>query len=111
VSHWTVLVWFVILGVAFLFEMFTALDDLKDADKGKKTWPLTWVYRRFMCVRWLRTLIWAFFGWMIWHWGIQLFGPWMGNGWVDLAFTVAGGLFGWFIGPPKRLTDCPEGSK
>lgn len=104
----SILGWAIIITVAIVYELATALDDFLNAKDGSKTWPLTWVYRRMMCHRIPRTIVWAFFGWMIWHWGIQLFGPWAGNGWVDIAFTAAGALFGWFIGPPKRMVKCPD---
>ena len=93
--------WILLISVAIAYELFTVFDR----DSG--TWPLTWVYRRLMCQRWLRVMVMAFFGWMIWHWVIQFFGPWQGNGWVDVAFTVAGGIFGWFA-KPQRFVKCDE---
>lgn len=103
----TAWLWLALILVAIIYELWTALDDLVDHERGSQTWPLTWVYRRLMCNRLIRTMVWSFFGWMIWHWGIQLFGPWEGNGWVDIMFVIAGGIFGFFA-TPKRKVRCGE---
>lgn len=98
----TAWIWIAIIIVAIAYELWTALDDWVDED-GHETWPLTWVYRRLMCNRFIRTLTMGFFSWMIWHWIIELFW-WDGPGWVDLIFVAAGLLFGFFA-KPRHCTE------
>lgn len=95
------LFWMILVAVAIVAEFIALYTD---------NMPLTQAYLRLACSTLLRTVLFAFFFWMLWHWMIQ---PWFfvdTNGWlpIDLAFVALGGFVGWKIGPPKWGIDCGE---
>ena len=93
------LFWLVLIAVAVVAEFISLYSD---------GLPLTGAYLRLACSTFLRTVLFAFFFWMAWHWLIQ---PWFvtdTNGmWiVDVFFVFVGGVVGLKIGPPKWGVDC-----